>query len=134
MHQDRQGAKQLEKYLSGKDMRILVDNPFTIDQQSALTAKTNILAWLGKMLPASWWKWSLSSAQLWWDISGLLSPVLGSSGWERHELTGVSPVKGINVMKCLKYVTCRVRLRELGLFNLEKAQGFLTNVYKRWRV
>lgn len=48
---------------------------------------------LGRTLPASRGRWSLPSAQHWWDNPWVLGPVLGSSAQGRHGHTVVDPAE-----------------------------------------
>ena len=50
---------------------------------------------LGKALPRRWGKWSSSSTQPWWGLSGVLHLVLGSTIQERQGITGSRTMNGL---------------------------------------
>lgn len=67
-----------------------------IKQVKENNKRTLLASWalLGRALPTCQGRWFFSLTQHWWDISGVLCPVLDSHVQERHGRTGASSVKG----------------------------------------
>lgn len=62
-------------------------------------------------LPVGWGRWFLLCFTLVWVPSGMLWPVLGSPGQERHWQTGGNPTKGTKMTKGLGHTMSEERLR-----------------------
>ncbi|KAJ7410614.1 hypothetical protein BTVI_53105 [Pitangus sulphuratus] len=121
MHQYRLGVDLLESSSVEKDLGVLVDNKLSMSQQCAL--KTNgILGCIRKSIASRSGRESCPSTQPWRGTSGVLCPVLGSSGQERHGAPGAGPAEAAEVLKGLEHLSYEERLRELGLFSLETAE------------
>ncbi|GAB0199636.1 mitochondrial enolase superfamily member 1 [Grus japonensis] len=91
-HQHVLGATQLESSLAEKDLGVLVDTRLNMSQQCVLAAKAaNGVLGCIRQSTASGSRGGDPSGEA---TPGVLCPVLGSPGQERHGRTGESPTTG----------------------------------------
>ena len=79
------------------DLVVLMDAKLNMSQQCTLVAKkvNSILDCIRRSVGTGLGRWSFHSSQHWWDVSGLLCPVVGSPAEVRHGHTGASPAKDL---------------------------------------
>ncbi|GAB0202202.1 hypothetical protein GRJ2_002685800 [Grus japonensis] len=122
-HNYRLGGEWIENSPEEKDLGVLIDEKLNMSQQCALAAqKANCVLGCIKSSMAS-----RSREVILPLYSALVRPHLeyciqlwGPPAQERHGAVGASPEEATKLIRGLEHLSYEDRLRELGLFSLEK--------------
>ncbi|GAB0187974.1 hypothetical protein GRJ2_001262700 [Grus japonensis] len=115
------GATQLESSLAEKDLRVLVDTKFTVSQQREIVAKKAnvILTCVRKSVSGRLRELILYSALVRPHLEHHVQCWAPQYKRDMDILERVQQ-RATKMMKGLEHLSCEERLRELGLFSLEK--------------
>jgi len=119
-YQYRLGDEGMESSPAEKELGVLVDEKLGISQRSALAPRRPTVPWAAS--PAAW----AAGRGREFCPSALVRPhqescvQLWSPQHRRHEAVGVGSEEATKMIQGLEHLCCEERLRELGLFSLEK--------------
>lgn len=80
----------------------------------------DILGWIRKSAASSQVRFPFPFILPWWDNTQSTESTSGLLNTKRHRALRVNPTKGYKDEKRLEHFSSKERLRQLGLFNLEK--------------
>ncbi|PKU43412.1 hypothetical protein llap_6296 [Limosa lapponica baueri] len=118
---ERLGREWIESSSKEKDFGMLVDKKLNVTWECALTAqKASYILGCIKRSVASWSRKVILPLCSHKTPPGVLGPALESSAQEGHGPVGAGPERATKMIRELEYLSYEDRLRELGLFSLEK--------------
>ncbi|PKU41064.1 hypothetical protein llap_8639 [Limosa lapponica baueri] len=115
-HKHRLGGECIEGALEEKDLRVLVDEKLNMSRQCALAAQWHQKK-CGQQVEGGDSAPLLCSGE---TPPGVLCPALESSTQKHVDLLKQVQQRATKMIRGLEHLSCEDRLRELGLFSLEK--------------
>jgi len=106
-----------------KDLGVLVDEKLDMSWQCTLAAlKASCILGCIKRSVASRAREGILSLYSGETPLGVLRPALEPPAQEGHGPVGAGPEEATKIIRGLEHLSCEKRLRELGLFSLEKSR------------
>jgi len=117
----RMGREWIESSPEKKDLGVLVDQKLNMTRQCVLAVqKANRILGCIPSSMASRAREGILPLCSCESPPGVLRPALEPSAQETHGPVGVGPEKATKMIRGLEHLSCEERLREMGLFSLEK--------------